>query len=314
MIFFVVNGNVKEATLWFVSEARCHFLQPGAVLAACWHSQESGFQPGPAVQTVCLSWLAQGHPCSEKARPSLTSCPQPVPTAGFAACAQLLLCRRNELYSPICICFCASRIAAWVRLRHAKVSKENGTSKASNITPQNQETGCRIWVWLRAAMPDPATDLWHFLLQHLFGLSRQRRLLISMIIVGCLLLLNCAKIHSSGKSTLIKLRHLKLSAVIATTWVQWQRATLSYHIFCLWAGRRPLPPKAPFPHLSCSTWPSAAKGCSSQPQQRHFHPMRRSVSFAMGHYWVQLPKITRESINSTVKIISLPSLIFPFYI
>lgn len=85
MIFFVVNGNVKETTLWFVSEARCHFLQPGAVLAACWHSQESGFQPGPAVQTVCLSWLAQGHPCSEWARPS----PARLPTSPAGACCRV---------------------------------------------------------------------------------------------------------------------------------------------------------------------------------------------------------------------------------
>lgn len=95
----VVYGNVKEKTLWLVSEVRCYFLQPGAVLAASWHSQETGFQLGPAVQSMCLTWFAQGHPCSKQACPRPASnkhsqtTPAPswcLPAAGFSGCA--LLC------------------------------------------------------------------------------------------------------------------------------------------------------------------------------------------------------------------------------
>lgn len=215
--FHVVYGNVKEKTLWFVSGARCHFLQAGAAPAASWYSQESGFQLGPAVQSMCLARLAQGHPCSEEGSPSLASsvatagqpdclCPQPVPAAGIAGCARL--CRRYGSYqhpSPLHQGLRRGLLFSTQRCQKAK----KVTSKARNVTLQSQQADCRAWVWLGAAMSRPVNDLQRFFsLQHLFGLSHQRCLLISMLIVGCLLLLKCAKVHSSGKSTLIKLQHL----------------------------------------------------------------------------------------------------------
>lgn len=121
-----------------------------------------------------------------------------------------------------------------------------------------------------------------FFLQRLLCLSHQHGLLISMLTVSCLLLLKCVNIYSSGKSTLIKLQHLKLSAAIATTWVQWQRSMLSYHIPCLWAGRCPLPSKVPSPEPSCSTWLSAAKEHSSQTGSNGISPHTPKCVFCYG--------------------------------
>lgn len=98
-------------------------------------------------------------------------------------------------------------------------------------------------------------------LQHLFGVSHHCCLLISMLILGCLLLLKYAKTHSSGRSTLTNLKHLQLSAVIATTWAQWQGAMVLYPL----AKSRQMSP------ASQSTFPTTkqplalhSKECSSQ--------------------------------------------------
>lgn len=160
--------------LWFISEVRCHFLQPGTILAACWHSQGSGFQPGAAVQGVCLTWLDQGHLCSKQgwrraasSTQSHSYTPSAAPPAGACPPQGLqavtaLFCHSSDLCYPICISFCTSGIAVWAHLHHTKVSAENVTSKAGNAPPLSQESDCRVWIWLRAEMRNPVHHLWHF--------------------------------------------------------------------------------------------------------------------------------------------------------
>lgn len=146
---------------------------------------------------VCLAWLAQSY--SER------------PAAQLQQHCGALLCHRYGLCEPICSHFCHIRDCSVGASASTRGCQEKMLLQKLETSPQKAQRptaapgfGWEQWCPVLWAI----CSILFFFLQLLFSVSYHHSLLISMLIVGCLLLLKCAKIYSSGRSIVIKLQHL----------------------------------------------------------------------------------------------------------
>lgn len=198
----------------------CHFLQP--VVAASWHSKESGWDL--LCRAVAWPGLTKGIDAQSKGdkgqqqQPEPQPEPQPypgchvpsqcLPTPGLAGCHCSALSQQRLVLS---------HLHPILHIRDCSVgssSPHKGVSRKCDFKGWKCPA-TKPGVWLQglnlaqSRNVQPCEPFVAFLfLQHFFGVSHHCHLLISTLIVGCLLLLKCAKTHSSGKSTLTNLKHL----------------------------------------------------------------------------------------------------------
>ena len=104
----------------------------------------------PRTSLLRTSLSKPGQQCSHSSTAGLPVSPASAcPTQGLqAGLSSVLLCSAAGVIctSPSAPISATSGTAAWAHLQHTKMSKENVTSKARNVTPQSQETGCRMGV------------------------------------------------------------------------------------------------------------------------------------------------------------------------